>query len=160
MPYKNVEVLIRGMEWLPGRTLHLLSKITPARRKDLTKLIPKGADVRFYGGVTDDEYEAILADNAVLTTASFDEGYGIPVAEALAIGVPAVISNIPIFHEVAAGGALYFDPKKPKQFADRIKELDDPAILKELVKNGKEHISSFSWDTSARALLNTIKSLL
>lgn len=160
MPYKNVEVLIKGMQWLPGRTLHLLSKITPARRKELLKFIPKGADVRFHGGVTDDAYEALLADNAILATGSLDEGYGIPVAEALAMGVPAVISNIPIFHEVAAGGALYFDPKNPKQFADRIKELDDPAVLKQLIHNGKEHINSFSWDTSARALLNTIKSIL
>jgi glycosyltransferase involved in cell wall biosynthesis len=74
--------------------------------------------------------------------------------------VPAVISNIPIFHEVAAGGALYFDPKNPKQFADRVKELDDKATLKRVIEYGKEHISSFSWDVSARALLNTIKSIL
>lgn len=160
MPYKNVELLIKGMEWLPGRTLHLLSKISPVRRKALTAIVPKGADVRFYGGVTDDEYEALLADNAVLTTASFDEGYGIPVAEALAMGVPAVISNTPIFHEVAAGGALYFDPNKPKQFADRVKELDDPATLQQVIANGKEHISSFTWDDSARALLSTIKAML
>ncbi|HEY8886645.1 MAG TPA: glycosyltransferase family 1 protein [Candidatus Microsaccharimonas sp.] len=160
MPYKNVEVLIKGMQWLPGRTLHLLSKITPSRRKTLMKLIPKGTDVRFHGGVTDDTYEALLANNAVLATASFDEGYGLPIAEALAMGVPVVVSDIPIFHEVAAGGALYFDPKNPKQFAERIKELDDPETLKQLVKKGKEHINSFNWDTSARALLNTIKSIL
>lgn len=160
MPYKNVETLIKGMEWLPGRTLHLLSKITPARRKVLTKLIPKDADVRFHGGVTDDAYEAILADNAILTSASYDEGYGIPVAEALAMGVPAVISNIPIFHEVAAGGALYFLPDNAKQFAERVKELDDKPTRDQLIKNGRAHISSFAWDDSARALLNTIKSLV
>lgn len=160
MPYKNVEVLIKGMEWLPGRTLHLLSKITPARRKDLAKLIPKGADVQFHGGVTDDTYEAILANDAILTTASFDEGYGLPIAEALAMGVPAVISNIPIFHEVAAGGALYFDPKDPKQFARQIKALDNKEVLQEVIKNGKEHVSSFSWEASARTLLNTINSLV
>jgi glycosyltransferase involved in cell wall biosynthesis len=160
MPYKNVELLIKGMQWLPGRTLHLLSKVTPERRKELVKLIPKGVDVRFYGGVTDDAYEAILADNAILVSASFDEGYGIPVAEALSMGVPAVISNIPIFHEVAAGGVLYFDPKNPKQFADRVKELDDKETLQQLIKNGKAHIASFTWDASARALLNTIHSLL
>ncbi|RWZ78647.1 MAG: glycosyltransferase family 1 protein [Candidatus Microsaccharimonas sossegonensis] len=160
MPYKNVELLIKGMEWLPGRTLHLLSKIAPARRKALTKLIPKGADVRFHGGVTDDAYEALLADNAVLVSASFDEGYGLPIAEALAMGVPAVISNIPIFHEVAAGGALYFDPMNPKQFTDRIKELDDKETLQQLIKIGKEHIATFTWDASARTLLSTIHSLL
>ena len=160
MPYKNVETLIKGMQWLPGRTLHLLSKITPARRKELSTLIPEGADVRFHGGVTDDTYEALLANDAILATASYDEGYGIPVAEALAMGVPAVISNIPIFHEVAAGGALYFNPDKPKQFAGRIKELNDTTTRNQVIKNGKEHISSFTWDDSARALLNTINSLV
>lgn len=159
MPYKNVETLIKGMQWLPGRTLHLLSKISPARRKELTALIPKGADVQFHGGVTDDTYEALLANNAILATASYDEGYGIPVAEALAMGVPAVISNIPIFHEVAAGGALYFNPDKPKQFADKVKELNDTATRNQVIKNGVQHISSFTWDDSARALLNAINLL-
>lgn len=160
MEYKNVETLIRGMQWLPGRTLHLLSKISYERRQALTNLIPDGADVQFHGGVTDDEYEALLANNAVLASASFDEGYGIPVAEALAMGVPAVVSNIPIFHEVAAGGALYFDPHNPKQFADRVIELDDQSVKKQLIENGRSHIGSFSWDDSARALLNTIKSIV
>lgn len=160
MPYKNVEVLIKAMEWLPGRTLHLLSKISPGRRKELTALIPKSADVRFYGGVTDDEYEAILANNAILASGSLDEGYGLPVAEALAMGVPAVVTNIPIFHEVGAGGALYFDPKKPRQFAERVTELDDEKLMKQVIAAGKAHIATYTWDDSARALLNTINSIL
>ena len=76
------------------------------------------------------------------------------------MGLPAVVSNIPIFHEVGAGGALYFDPKKPKQFADRIKELDDEKLMKEVILAGKTHIASYTWDDSARTLLNTIKSML
>jgi glycosyltransferase involved in cell wall biosynthesis len=160
MPYKNVETLIKGMQWLPGRTLHLLSKISPDRRKALTALIPKGADVRFYGGVTDDTYEALLADNAVLASASFEEGYGLPVAEALSMGVPAVVSDTAIFHEVGANGALYFDPNDPKAFAARVKELDDTSVREQLVKNGKKHIATFTWDNSARALLKTIKTLV
>ena len=160
IPYKNAETLIKGMKWLPGRTLHLLSKITPSRRRELTALIPKGADVRFYGGVTDDEYEALLADNAILASASLEEGYGLPVAEALAFKVPAVISDTPIFHEVAGNGALFFDPTKPKQFADRVKELDDPVVMQRLITEGKKHISTYSWDASAKTLLGAIKSIL
>ena len=160
MQYKNVETLIKGMEWLPGRTLHLLSKISPLRRKELTALIPSGMDVRFYGGVTDDAYEALLANDAVLASASFEEGYGLPVAEALSMGVPAVISNTPIFHEVGAGGALYFNPNIPKEFADRVKQLDDTALRNDLIKNGQKHIALFTWDNSARALLKTINTLV
>ena len=160
MPYKNVETLIKGMEWLPGRTLHLLSKVSPKRRKELTKLIPKDADVRFYGGVTDDAYEVLLANDAVLVSASYEEGYGLPVAEALAMGVPAVVSNTPIFHEVGAGGALYFNPNKPKEFANRIKQLDNKTLRNDLIKNGQKHIALFTWNNSAQALLKSIKTLV
>lgn len=160
MPYKNVELLVRGMKHLPEYTLHLLSKISATRRQELEALAPRGANIIFHGGVSDEAYARLLADNAILVSASLDEGYGLPVAEALAMGVPAVISNIPIFHEVAAGGALYFDPAKPKAFADQIRSLEKKATRNEIVASGKAHIQTFDWNSSARTLLNAIHSLL
>lgn len=159
MPYKNTETLIKGMQWLPGRTLHLLSRIGEERKKELTALIPKDAKVFFHNGVTDDEYEKLLANNAVLATASLDEGYGIPVAEAMAMGVPAVVSDIPVFHEVGADGALYFDPNSPRSFADTVKKLDNSTFRSQHIAIGLAHMQTFSWDTSARVLLKAIKSL-
>lgn len=159
MPYKNVEVLIKAMKWLPGRTLHLASRITDKRRFELDKITPKNADIVYHNGVSDDKYAQLLADNAVLATASLYEGYGLPVAEALSLGVPVVISDIPIFHEVAAGGALYFDPSSPKEFAARVAELDTKSVRDQHIKNGKKHIASFTWRASAQALLSTVKSL-
>lgn len=159
MPYKNVETLIQGMKWLPERKLHLLSKISRKRRAELEAIVPKGAQVVFHNGVSDDEYEHILSDNAVLATASLDEGYGIPVAEALAMGVPAIVSDIPVFHEVGAGGALYFDPSKPKTFANAVLKLDSKQFRDEHIALGKAHMKTFSWDVSARILLGAIKSL-
>ncbi len=160
MPYKNVEALIEGMQWLPGRALHLLSRITARRKVELTARIPKGVEVIFHNGVSDDQYENLLATNAVLATASLDEGYGIPVAEALAMGVPAVASNIPIFHEVGAGGAVYFDPLDPKDFAKAVSSLDDTSFRNDHISLGLAHMKSFTWDASARTLLNAIKSLV
>ncbi|MAU33966.1 mannosyltransferase [Candidatus Saccharibacteria bacterium] len=160
MPYKNVEALIAAMQWLPGKTLHLLSRISPERRRELQALIPKNADIRFYGGVSDDEYEALLADNALLATASFDEGYGLPIAEALAMGVPVAVSDIPIFHEVAAGGAVYFDPRRPQDIASAIKRLDDTATREEVIQRGSSHMATFTWQASARELLHAIETLV
>jgi len=160
MPYKNVETLIRGMEWLPGRTLHLLSRISSERKAALTKLIPKDATVIFHDGVTDDEYEKLLADNAILATASLDEGYGIPVAEALAMGVPAVASDIPIFHEVGADGAVYFDPQNPKAFAKAVRTFDDADVRDAHIKKGKAHMRTFNWDDSARVLFEAMQRLV
>lgn len=156
MPYKNTETLIKGMQWLPGRTLHLLSRISPKRKKELEQLIPNGAEVIFHNGVSDDEYEQLLANNAVLATASLDEGYGIPVAEAMAMGVPAVVSDITVFHEVGGDGALYFDPQKPLAFADSVKQLDDVRLRKQQIARAKEYIEKFSWDESAKVLFKAI----
>ena len=160
MPYKNVELLIKAMEWLPGRTLHLLSRINPTRKQELEALIPKDAQVIFHNGVSDDEYEKLLADNAVLATASLDEGYGIPVAEALSMGVPAAVSDIPVFHEVGGEGAAYFNPDSPQSFAAVIKKFDEKSYRDTKIALGEEHIQTFNWDTSAKVLLEAIKSLL
>jgi len=160
MGYKNVETLVRAMELLPDFTLHLLSRISPKRRAELETYIAKGAKVVFHNGVSDQQYAEILADRAILVTASLDEGYGLPIAEALALGVPAIVSNLPIFHEVAGEGALYFKAKDPLDLANKVNELTDPVLRTKITTAGKKHIASFSWKTSAQTLLSTIKSSL
>lgn len=160
MPYKNVETLVKGMQYLPGHTLHLLSRIKKDQLAALKKITPKNTTIIYHDGVSDEEYAQLLSETAVLVTASLYEGYGLPIAEALALGVPAVVSDIPIFHEVAAGGALYFDPKDPKAFAEHIKSLDTKEIRTQLIKDGQAHIKNFSWRASAKTLLDTINSLV
>jgi glycosyltransferase involved in cell wall biosynthesis len=160
MEYKNVETLIKGMKYLPGYTLHILSKSSESRLAQLKALVPKKANVIFYNGVTDQKYAELLAHRAALVSASLDEGFGVPVVEALSLGVPAVISNIPVFHEVAAGGALYFEPKDPKDFAHKVKELDNKSTRDQIVEHGKQHAATFTWKDSAQTLLNAINSLV
>lgn len=159
MPYKNVETLVRAMAELPGRTLHLLSRISPARRAALEEIVPRGASVVFHGGVTDAEYAALLADRAVLVSASLDEGYGLPLAEALALGVPAVVTDMPIFREVAGDGALYAPGTDAGAFAAAVRSLDDADAHARVIAAGRTHIARFDWARSAGILLDTVSSL-
>lgn len=154
MPYKNVETLIRGMKHLEGYTLHLLSRISPTRKQQLQQLITERSRVVFHGGVSDETYASLLANNAVLVSASLDEGYGLPLAEALELGVPAVVSDLAIFKEVAGMGARYFEPKSPNGFAAQVKKLEDTDTLHSVVNAGKAHIARYDWHTSAQTLLN------
>lgn len=160
MSYKNVETLIRGLEFLPGFTLHLLSRASDHRKAELQALVQPGSHVIWHNGVTDQVYAQLLATDAMLVTASLDEGYGLPIAEALALGVPAVVSDLPIFHEVAGEGALYFTPDSPRDFADAVLQLQNPQTQRHVITAGKKHISQYSWRTSAKILLRTIKSSL
>lgn len=159
MPYKNVETLVKGMSELHGYTLHLLSRIKPDRRAELEELIPRSANVVFHDGVSDEEYAALLANRALLVTASLAEGFGIPVAESLALGVPAVISDLAIFHEVGGDGVRYFDPNEPLDFAKQVKEASKPLTYKHLGERGKVHIQRFSWQRSAEALDQALEQL-
>lgn len=52
--------------------------------------------------------QMLLSPTSIFASASIDEGYGIPVVEALSCGCPAVLSDIPAFREVAGLGGLYF----------------------------------------------------
>lgn len=158
--YKNVETLIKGMEYLPEFTLHLLSPIDDKQKSNLSSLIPLGTRVIFHNGVSDEEYSKLLADNAILVTASKDEGYGIPLAEALSVGVPVVVSDIPIFHEVAGAGAEYFSAEDPEDFAKAVIKMQKLDNYKNRASRGKNHIQKFTWDKSADALLMAIESHL
>lgn len=159
IPYKNVEALIKSMEFMKDRTLHLLSRIQPARKSQLEKLIPRGAKVIFHNGVTDEQYAELLADDAIMVSASKAEGYGLPLAEALKLGVPAVVTDMDIFREVAGDGALYANPDDPQDFATQVALLDDKKIREELMTKAKQHIEKYSWDNSATILLDAVKKL-
>lgn len=158
MPYKNVETLVRGMAELPGYTLHLLSRIGERRRRELEALAP-GASIVFHDGVSDADYARLLNDGAVLATLSLDEGYGLPVAEALAFGVPAVVSDLEIFREVAGGGALYVTARDASAFAAAVRSLDDDAIRRRVIEAGVAHAAGYSWERSARELVEVVRSL-
>lgn len=160
MPYKNVETLIRGMAALPGYRLHLLSRLVPSREVELSALIPPGADVVFWRGVGDSEYHELLARATALVTASKDEGFGIPIVEAMNIGTPVVCSDLPIFREVTGNHALFFDPDSFRSFAATVCELEDVRARSELVGSARRHVEGFTWTSSARRLLDLMRSLV
>jgi glycosyltransferase involved in cell wall biosynthesis len=159
MPYKNAELLIAGMKDLPEYTLHLLSKIAPERKAELEKLVPKGAKVRFWNGISEQDYQELLVNAWALATASRDEGFGLPIIEAMALGVPVVCSDTEIFHEVGGDAALYFSPDSPPEFAVRIRQLEDAQQRQTAIAAGKRQAGIFNWHSSAATLFATIKQL-
>jgi glycosyltransferase involved in cell wall biosynthesis len=152
--YKNVETLVRGMGELPDHRLLLTSRISTRRREQLAALAAEvGGHVEFLDGVSDEEYFRLLRESKALVSASLDEGFGIPLVEAMERGTPVVTSDIEIFEEVAGPAGLRFSPTDPHEFAAQVRALDEPGFWQELSEQSLRQSDAFTWPSSARRLL-------
>ncbi len=156
MPYKNVETLVRAMNDLPGYRLHLLSRVPAAEGTRLSALGPADS-LEFHDGVTDAEYAEILENAHALVHASLDEGFGIPLVEAMSVGTPIVVSDIPIFREIGGEAGIYADPRDPKAFAAAVQTLDDSATWTARSTAAREQARLFDWDRSADVLYEVLR---
>jgi len=100
------------------------------------------------------EIRALMAAAAALVLPSLEEGFGLPVAEAMAAGLPVVCSRGSALEEVAGGAALLVDPLNTRSIADGIeKVLGDPATVATLRERGLQRSRRFDWDTAAAQTL-------
>lgn len=153
MEYKHVELLIESTAKLPNHQLLLLSGISNERRAELEKLVnPGGGTVEFLGGVTEAEYIEQLDEATALVSASREEGFGIPVVEAMTRGVPVIVSDIPIFHEIAEDAAMYFS--NSDEFVSLVNSLADSELWKLRSSRSFQQSGKFSWDLSAQRLMD------
>ncbi len=82
---------------------------------------------------------------------SLDEGFCFPVIEAQSMGIPVVISDIPVFREIAGDSALYFSPMDTGAIADRILySINNAELRKDLVQKGYDNLARYNWSESAR----------
>jgi glycosyltransferase involved in cell wall biosynthesis len=87
---------------------------------------------------------------------SQDEGFGLPALEAAAMGRPLILSNIDPFREIALDAALYFDPIHGAEAlrAHLLQILEDKALSRKLATQASLRSQLFSWDKTARSLLD------
>jgi glycosyltransferase involved in cell wall biosynthesis len=156
MPYKNVAMLARAMTELPGYRLHLLSRVPAAERARLEALAPAGA-LGFHDGVSDAEYAALLEGAYALVHASLDEGFGIPLVEAMSVGTPVVVSDIPIFREIGGDAGVYADPHDASAFAAAVRSIEKPAEWARRSAAAREQARLFDWDRSADVLYEVLR---
>jgi glycosyltransferase involved in cell wall biosynthesis len=160
MEYKNVECLVLGMQFLPEFELVLMSTISQKRKAQLQALAGNWGDrIIFRNGVTDAEYAKDLSGSFAFVSASKDEGFGIPLVEAMRHRIPIVVSDIPIFREIAAEAGNFFAHTRPEDFSNRVRELLPLSNWQEASARSKHREATFSWDESALKLLGILEKL-
>jgi glycosyltransferase involved in cell wall biosynthesis len=105
------------------------------------------------GYVADEELSALYRGAAVFAYPSRFEGFGIPVIEAMACGVPCVVSSHPSLDEASGDAAVRADPESPEAFAEAITRA--LAEREELVPRGLAHARRFNWLETGRIHLQS-----
>jgi glycosyltransferase involved in cell wall biosynthesis len=107
--------------------------------------------VHVLGRISDPELAAVLHGAAVLVAPSRAEGFGLPVLEAMAAGVPVVHSDAPALVEVAGGAGLTVKRNDPAALAAAVHAvLSDSALAQEMVVVGRRQAQRFTWERTAR----------
>lgn len=109
------------------------------------------------GWVDEADMPYIFASASAFIFPTRYEGFGIPLLQAMACGLPIAVSDIPVLHEVAADVALYFDPNDSCSIALAMKSLVlDSALREDLKAKGLERVKNFDFEKCARETLEVL----
>ena len=113
--------------------------------------------VRCLGYVEEEHLAGLYAGAALFVLPSFDEGFGLPALEAMACGVPVVVSDGGALKEVTGGAALIFQLADPNDLSIALCEgLSNTNLRLSLSEKGISRAKSFSWQTTADVIWNTL----
>jgi glycosyltransferase involved in cell wall biosynthesis len=158
---KNIENLIESLQFLNDKNICLVivggkNWKTPQLKHFMSnkEIISK---IYFTDSVADDELSIIYAMAKIFCFPSFAEGFGLPPLEAMASGIPVIVSNTSSMPEVCGKAALYADPNNPKAIAEKINELlENKSLYEQKVQEGLEWSKNYTWRITAMGIMKSI----
>lgn len=155
-PHKNIPIVLQAMALLPKELNLVITGRAPASQclalqETANKLGLRGR-VRHLGFLPATVLPHLYRASLAFVFPSLLEGFGLPLLDAMACGVPVVAARASSLPEVGGDAPLYFDPHDPTELADQLKHLfNNSALRPELARLGKQQVSKFSWENTARA---------
>jgi glycosyltransferase involved in cell wall biosynthesis len=157
---KNLDLIIHAFSALGEEAAgYRLVLFGPGRRLPLEaerawRQSPWRDRIEFLGFISDAELRAHLRSARVFVYPSLDEGFGLPILEAMALGTPVLCSDIPVHREVAGEAAAFFAPRSADDLANTLRDvIRDRARWEALVRLGSARSQAFTWAHCAEQTL-------
>ena len=165
-PRKNLPCLVDALKILEDRLGRIPLLIIGRKGSDYHNLQARikrnglESSVRVLDYLPDEDVQGIYGLSTLFVFPSLCEGFGFPLLEAMASGVPIAASRAAALPEIAGDAALYFDPGSPEAIADALQRgLEETETRRRLVERGRLRIQEFDWARSARATLDFYQAL-
>jgi glycosyltransferase involved in cell wall biosynthesis len=157
-PYKNVGRLVDAFLSVKERIPHSLilvgqseGLITGESSEFFAKLRDAGERIQLTGFVSQQALLSLVGHADALIMPSLYEGFGLPPLEAMAAGVPAAVARTASLPEICGDAALYFDPLRVDEIAEKMVEIaTDNSLRKQLIEKGLQRSRRFRWDECAQ----------
>jgi len=133
------------------------------RLKEKVRNMGLEKSVLFYGEVSDEELSALYKNALALVIPSLMEGFGLPALEAMANKCLVLASDIPALREVCVDAAIYFNPSKTEEIAQKMTSVlhsNDTYHYSDKIKKGFRKARMFSWEKMARETLTVYENCL
>lgn len=141
---------------LAGQTGWLYGEILAAPKKFRIE-----EKVKFLGFVPSEDLPALYSGATAFVFPSLYEGFGLPILEAMACGLPVLTSNLSSLPEIAGGAALEVDPYKISDIAQGLITITNKTNLREsLIAKGQERVANFSWEKTAQETLAVFEKVM
>lgn len=156
-PRKNLNVLLDA--WQSSRLwydfdLKIAGPAGWSSESTLARLAARPEGVEYLGYVAEDELPGLTAGATVFVYPSLYEGFGFPVAQAMAAGVPIITSNVSCLPEVTGDGGMFIDPRSPEDLATALKiMLTSTAVREQYGRAGRQRAELYRWEECARQSL-------
>jgi glycosyltransferase involved in cell wall biosynthesis len=161
---KNVVSALRALKFLPERYRLVLAGGNGYGSHAIHGMISSGgleSRVSLLGYVAADRLAVLYQSASALLFPSLEEGFGLPVLEAMACGLPVVTSQTSSLPEVGGDAALYVDPRDPLDIAAKVvSAVEDSRLREELIQKGLARARQFPWSRAAEETLSLYNEML
>lgn len=167
--HKNYETLFLAFERIFKHrkdSLHLMVAGAAMHKdyfeemKRLVSRLQAGSHIHLLDAVAHADLPALYSGAHCYVSTSILEAFPLTPFEAMASGLPVVISRATVFPEICEEAAIYFDPLDPVDVANKIElVLDNPSLAEDLVRRGFEQLKKFPWDRNAQRLIEIFDSV-
>ena len=166
-PRKNVLTLVKAFDHFKSSHSSDVQLILAGRdawhNKELFETIEKSPfkkEIHLPGYVRTEDAVPLVASAEAMIYPSIYEGFGLPMVEAMACGVPVICSNVSSLPEVAGNAALQFDPMDVQQLSEHMHAITTDQHLKnEMIRLGYERRKIFSWDKAAEEIYTILENV-